>query len=119
MLSSYQLLVAVTKSMMMMVLVIVLVVVMVILTVAVPVMATVTVVVVMPVMATVMVVVMMKSVRGPCSSLHGCPPERRRNLHKRDSLCWFHSQEACCILDICLQITRTWGRAERHGNLEE
>ena len=107
MLSSYQLLVAVTKSMMMMVLVIVLVVVMVILTVAVP------------VMATVMVVVMMKSVRGPCSSLHGCPPERRRNLHKRDSLCWFHSQEACCILDICLQITRTWGRAERHGNLEE
>ena len=109
--------------MMMMVLVIVLVVVMVILTVAVPVMATVMVVmmmmVVMPVMATVMVVVMMKSVKGPCSSLHGCPPERRRNLHKRDSLCWFHSQEACCILDICLQITRTWGRAERHGNLEE
>ena len=69
MLSSYQLLVARTKSMMVML------------------------VVVMPVMVPVMLVVMMmmvdmmKSVKGPCSSLHGCPPERRRNLHKTETAC--------------------------------
>ena len=71
MLSSYQLLVARTKSMVVMLVV----------------------VMVMPVMVPVMLVVMMmmvdmmKSVKGPCSSLHGCPPERRRNLHKTETAC--------------------------------
>ena len=76
MLSSYQLLVARTKSMMVM-----LVVMLVMLVVVMPVMVPVMLVVMM------MMVDMMKSVKGPCSSLHGCPPERRRNLNKTETAC--------------------------------
>ena len=83
-LSSYQLLVAMTKSMLVVVVLVVMMVVVVMLVIL---------TVVMPVMATVIVVVkmtmvgMMKSVKGPCCSLHGCPPDRRRNLHKTEGAC--------------------------------
>ena len=43
--------------------------------------------VVMVVVVVIMVVDTMKSVKGACSSLHGCPPERRRNLHKTETAC--------------------------------
>ena len=41
----------------------------------------------MVVVVVMMVVDTMKSVKGACSSLHGCPPERRRNLHKTETAC--------------------------------